>query len=85
MNRVAAEVAEKVGVLLEDDDVDSHARQKETQHYARWPASHDAAPRSQGLGHARKYTRAAPYLDSRSWNQELQVGKKEKAVTLVML
>jgi hypothetical protein len=56
MNGVAAEVAEKIGVLLEHYDVNRHARKKETQHHARWSASNDAAARSQYLCHARKYT-----------------------------
>ena len=85
MNRVSAEVAEKVGVLLEDHDIDRHPRQKKTQHHARGSASNDAAARTQGLRHPRKYTLTALDLDSGNWDQGLREGEKEKAVTLVML
>ena len=64
MDGVAAEVAEEIGVLLEDNDVNRHPRKKKAQHHARWSASNDAAARPQYLRHARKYTLAALHLDS---------------------
>ena len=43
MDRVAAEIAQEVGVLLEHDHVDAGARQKEAQHHAGGSAADDAA------------------------------------------
>ncbi len=43
MDRVAAEVAEEVGVLLEDGHVDAGAREEEAEHHAGRPAADDAA------------------------------------------
>jgi hypothetical protein len=44
---VAAEVAEKVGVLFEDEDVDACAGEEETEHHASGAAAYYAAT---GLG-----------------------------------
>src|SRR5262249_18029117 len=41
MNRVAAEVAQKIRVLLEHGDVDAGSGQKQAQHHARWTAAGD--------------------------------------------
>jgi hypothetical protein len=43
MDRVAAEVAEEVRVLLEDDDVDAGAGEEQAQHQARRTTARDAA------------------------------------------
>ena len=45
MDRVAAEVAQEVGVLLQHDDVDAGAREQEAEHHAGRPAAGDAALR----------------------------------------
>ena len=45
MDRVAAEVAQEVGVLLEHHDVDAGARQQQAEHHAGRPAADDAAAR----------------------------------------
>ena len=42
MHRVAAKVAQKVSVLLDDCDVDSLARQQVSQHHSRRTAADDA-------------------------------------------
>jgi hypothetical protein len=39
MDGVAAEVAEEVGVFLEDDDADAGTRQEQPQHHAGRPAA----------------------------------------------
>jgi hypothetical protein len=51
MNRVAAEVAEEVGMLLQHDYIDSHARQEETEHDAGRTSSSNAATGAQGFRH----------------------------------
>ena len=43
VDRVAAEVAQEVGVLLEDQDVDAGPRQQEAEHHPGRPAADDAA------------------------------------------
>jgi hypothetical protein len=43
MNRVAAEGAQEVGMLLENHDVDSRPRQQEAKHDAGWTAASDTA------------------------------------------
>jgi len=43
MDGVAAEIAQEVAVLLEDDGLDAGARQQKAQHHARRAAAHDAA------------------------------------------
>ena len=43
MDRVAAKVAQEIGVLLEHHDVDAGARQQKSQHHPRRPAAGDAA------------------------------------------
>ena len=43
MDGVAAEVAQEVAVLLQDDRLDAGARQQEAQHHAGRAATHDAA------------------------------------------
>jgi hypothetical protein len=83
MNRVSAEITQKVGMLLQDNHIHSHARQQEAQHHAGGPASHDAAARVRGLSHGMQYKRMGLYGES--WNRNLWEGEKEKAVTLVML
>ena len=45
MNRVAAKVAEEIGVLLEHRHVDAGAGQQESQHHSRRAAAGDAALR----------------------------------------
>jgi hypothetical protein len=45
MNRVAAKVAEEVGMLFKHDDFNSGARQKEPEHHAGRTAAGDAAGR----------------------------------------
>jgi hypothetical protein len=52
MHRVAAEVAEEVGVLLEDDDVNPLAGQQKSEHDTRRTAAGDAYPCGQVLGHS---------------------------------
>ena len=43
MNRVAAEIAEEIRVLLQHHDVDAGAREQESEHHSRGPAAGDAA------------------------------------------
>ncbi len=43
MDRVAAEIAEEVGVLLQHDDVDAGARQQVSEHHAGGSAAGDGA------------------------------------------
>ena len=43
VDRVAAEVAQEVGVLLEHDDLDAGAREQQAEHHAGRPAAGDAA------------------------------------------
>jgi hypothetical protein len=50
MDGVAAEVAQEVGMLLEHDDVDTGAREQETQHQPAGPAADDAATRGNLFG-----------------------------------
>ena len=45
MNRVAAEIAEEVGVLLQHDHVDAGAREQKSQHHPGGAAAGDAALR----------------------------------------
>ena len=59
VNRVAAEVAEEVGVLLEHDDVDPAARQQKSEHDPGGTAAGDAYPGGQVLGHEVPSTRRA--------------------------
>src|SRR5579862_9475860 len=42
MNRVATEIAQKVGVLFEDHDLDSGAGKQKAQHHTRRSSAHDA-------------------------------------------
>jgi len=55
MDGVAAEVAEEVGVFLEDGDVDAGAREEEAEHHAGGASADDAAGsgdlRGLGVGH----------------------------------
>jgi hypothetical protein len=51
VNRVAAKIAKKVGVLLEHDDVDTGTRQEEAEHHAGRTAAGDTTTRGKGLGH----------------------------------
>jgi hypothetical protein len=48
MNRVPAEIAEEVRMLLQHHDVDAGAREQEAQHHSRWPPAGDAALRGDG-------------------------------------
>ena len=43
MDGVAAEIAEKIGVLLDDDDLDAGACQQKAEHHPGRAAAHDAA------------------------------------------
>ena len=52
MHRVAAEIAQEVGVLLEDDDVDAGARHEEAEHHAGGAAADDRELGADGLGSA---------------------------------
>ena len=71
MNRVAAKIAQKVGMLLQHDNIHSHAGQQKTQHHASRTASGDTALGTQGLNHASHINREHKYL--RTGNQELQL------------
>src|ERR1700735_856569 len=42
MNGVAAEIAQEISVLLEDENFHASARQQICQHHARGPSAHDA-------------------------------------------
>jgi|SRR5215469_6753102 len=48
---VAAKIAKKIGVFFENENVDAHAGEKETQHHARGAASGDAAAGGECLVH----------------------------------
>src|SRR5260370_26461685 len=50
MNRVAAEVAQKIGVLLEHENVDPGPREQKREHHPRGSATRDTAARG-GLFH----------------------------------
>ena len=43
MDRVAAEIAKEILVLLQDDDRNAGTRQEPAQHHARGPAARDGA------------------------------------------
>ena len=43
MNRVAAEIAEEIGVLLQHHDTNARARQQESEHHSGGTAAGDAA------------------------------------------
>ena len=43
MNRIAAKIAKKILVLLQDHHVHAGARQQVTEHHARRASAHDAA------------------------------------------
>jgi hypothetical protein len=51
VDRVAAEIAKEVGVLLEHDDVDAGTGQEEAEHHAGRTAASDTTTRGKGLGH----------------------------------
>src|SRR4029077_4069894 len=51
MNRVAAEIAQEVGVLLQCRDIDAGSREEKSQHHPGGPAAHNAAARGE-RGHA---------------------------------
>ena len=44
MNRVAAKIAEKIGVFLQHHDIDAGARQQKSQHHSGGAAAGNAAP-----------------------------------------
>ena len=48
MNRVAAEIAEEVRMLLQHHDVDAGAREQKSEHHSRRSAAGDAALRGDG-------------------------------------
>ena len=50
MNGVAAEIAQKIGVLLQHHDVDAGAGQQEAQHHAGGTAAGNGALRCYGFG-----------------------------------
>ncbi len=51
MDRVAAKIAQEVGVLFQHHDVDPGPRQQEAEHHARRPAADNAATgRERGHG-----------------------------------
>ncbi|UIY31282.1 hypothetical protein LZK73_22310 [Neorhizobium galegae] len=43
MDRIAAEIAQKIGVLLDDDDIDAGPRQQEAEHQPRRAGAGDHA------------------------------------------
>src|SRR5262249_28148731 len=43
MAGVAAEIAEEISMLFEDERINACAREKKTQHHSGGPAAHDAA------------------------------------------
>ena len=45
MNRVAAEIAQEIGVLLQHHDVDAGARQQQSEHHPGGATARDAALR----------------------------------------
>jgi hypothetical protein len=49
MNRVAAEVAQKIGVLLEDQHVDAGAGEQQREHHPGGSATRDTATRGELL------------------------------------
>jgi len=52
MNRVAAEVVQKIGMLLQHDHVDAGAREQKAEHQPARASADDAAARRQPLrGH----------------------------------
>jgi hypothetical protein len=51
MNRVAAEVAQKIGVLLQHHDLDTGARQEVAEHHPGRAAAHHATTRRQPICH----------------------------------
>jgi len=50
MDRVAAEVAQKVSVLLQDEDLDSGPRQQKSQHHSGRATAYDATAELRSLG-----------------------------------
>jgi hypothetical protein len=60
MDRVAAEVAQEIGVLLQHHDVDAGARQQEAEHHSRRTAARHAAARgNRGIAQSRLPTAGA--------------------------
>jgi hypothetical protein len=43
MNGIAAKVAQKIGVLLEYDDLHARSSQQKAEHHSGWATAHDAA------------------------------------------
>jgi|SRR6266478_8697016 len=97
MDGIAPEIAEEVGVPLENYYIHTHAGEQETQHDAGGSASRDTALCVQGVSHAGNINTMAgepdPLIkkqepherDARAHIGRMLLGKKEKAVTLVML
>jgi hypothetical protein len=51
MDRVAAEIAQEIGVFFQHNDVDTHAREEKSQHHAGGSASRDATTRLDYVRH----------------------------------
>src|SRR3954469_9486210 len=51
MDRVAAEITQEIGVLLEHRHVDAAAREEKAEHHAGRPAAHDTAASRKRLCH----------------------------------
>ncbi len=67
VDRVAAEIAQEIAVLLQHDDIDAGARQQEAEHHPGRPAAGDAALGGDRLrGHV-GHTPAAPPSARGSW------------------
>jgi len=49
VNGVAPKIAQKIGVFLQNNDVDAGARQQKAQHHSRRPAAGNSATRGNGL------------------------------------
>jgi len=43
VDRIAAKVAEEIGMFLQHNRIDSRPRQQKAEHYAGWSTTHDAA------------------------------------------
>ena len=55
MDRVSAEITQKVGMLFQHHHVNAHAGQEEAQHHAGRAASRDTAARAHALSHVEQY------------------------------
>ncbi len=66
MNGIAAEVTQKIRVLLQHNNFNSHAGQQESQHHAGRTASSDTTLGTQGLNHASHINREHKYLRTKN-------------------